>query len=935
MMETKHPLLEDIFNQLAALSDETSRNKFLSHHRTLLSPSMVQQLDEAVGVFVRQDLQKAQRLAMAALTIAGKLGDKESRAYALRAQANASWFLGDNKQAVGLHAEAIRLFSDIGNRMEEGRTLSVSIQPLILLSEYDRALERAERARQIFTAAGESVRLARLSINVGNIFHRQDRFREALDYYERAYRELLPEKDAEGIIAALHNIALCLINLNDYVRALEAYDQARSFCQDRNMPLALAQADYNIASVYYSRGDYGKALAMLRTAREACEKAGDAYHAALCHLDLSEVYVELNMCPEALDMAEEAFSRFQQLGMGYESAKALCYSAIALGQQGRGPHALEYFDRARDMFAKEGNQVWPSLIDLYKAVVYFEEEKLLEARNYCQAALEFFRTSPVHAKAIVCQLLLARLSLKSEDIGTARRECDAALHDLENREAPNLRYQANFIMGQIEEASDHFEAAQNRYRAAKEILEGLRTGLREEELKISFMKNRSEVYENLVNLYLEHNTASGTSEEAWTYMEEAKSRALLDVISGNLIPVAVDDSYQSGTSQRVRDLRERLNWYYHRIQIEHLSQTLSSSERLLELQELAEQRERELQRVLREIPSAKAGAPGVEAAPISSLQEIRRSLGKEATLLEYFRVRDRILATVVTEGSLEIIPVTQVRRVARVLRMLQFQLSKFRLGSNYTRKFQKQIFQATRAHLAELHTELVAPVQHKFRGEHLVVIPHELLHYVPFHALFDGKQYLIDSFTVSYAPSASVYAQCCQKQVNMSGSALVIGVPDPQTPSILEELESVAAIFPESELFLGPDATGEVLRERGRHSRSIHIATHGSFRQDAPMFSGIRLGDTFLTLYDLYGLKLPVDQITLSGCSTGVSVIAAGDEVIGLVRGLLSAGARSLLLTMWDVNDSSTARFMKTFYTCLSQKRNRASALREAMFEVR
>ena len=101
------------------------------------------------------------------------------------------------------------------------------------------------------------------------------------------------------------------------------------------------------------------------------------------------------------------------------------------------------------------------------------------------------------------------------------------------------------------------------------------------------------------------------------------------------------------------------------------------------------------------------------------------------------------------------------------------------------------------------------------------------------------------------------------------------------------------------------------------------------------MFSGIRLGDSFLTLYDLYRLKLPVELVTLSGCSTGLNVVAAGDELIGLVRGLLSAGARSLLLTLWDVNDRSTTEFMKAFYRRLSNRPDRALAVREAMIEVR
>ena len=109
-------------------------------------------------------------------------------------------------------------------------------------------------------------------------------------------------------------------------------------------------------------------------------------------------------------------------------------------------------------------------------------------------------------------------------------------------------------------------------------------------------------------------------------------------------------------------------------------------------------------------------------------------------------------------------------------------------------------------------------------------------------------------------------------------------------PSIFEEIQAVATAIPDAEVFLGAKASPKILRENGPRSRLIHIATHGFSRPDKPIFSGIRLAGTFLTLYDLYRLKLPAEQITLRGCSTDVNVIAAGDELIGLMRGLLSAG---------------------------------------------
>jgi CHAT domain-containing protein len=418
-------------------------------------------------------------------------------------------------------------------------------------------------------------------------------------------------------------------------------------------------------------------------------------------------------------------------------------------------------------------------------------------------------------------------------------------------------------------------------------------------------------------------------------MEQAKSRSLLDLVSRPVGAAPVEDMGKSKLVRRIRDLREQLNWYYHRIEAEQLGQVPASDKRLMELRDEAERSEKEFLRVLRELPPAEAEAAGVPATEPVALDGLREMVGPDVTLVEYFRVRDRILAAILTAAGLEIIPVTLATRVYHSLRMLQFQFSKFRLGADYLRQFQTPLLEAARAHLRELYEELVASIRPRLTGQHLIVAPHESLHYVPFHALFDGKKYLIDDYTVSYAPSASIYAQCQRKPQSSGSGALILGVPSPQTPFVYEELQSVAMMLPKAELFVGPDASGKVLREKGLNCRLIHIATHGFYRPDNPMFSGIRLGDTFLTLYDLYNLRLPVDLITLSGCSTGLNVVAAGDELIGLMRGLLTAGARTLLLSLWDVNDNSTAQFMKAFYQRAHGLPNRAVALRQAMQDIR
>jgi CHAT domain-containing protein len=293
----------------------------------------------------------------------------------------------------------------------------------------------------------------------------------------------------------------------------------------------------------------------------------------------------------------------------------------------------------------------------------------------------------------------------------------------------------------------------------------------------------------------------------------------------------------------------------------------------------------------------------------------------------------------VTKDSLEITPVTTVARVSEALRLLHFQFGKLRLNSTQTQSAGstgQNNYQATVSHLNELYTELVAPVRSKLTTTNLVIVPHGLLHYLPFHALHDGAAFLLDSYSISYSPSAAIHALC---HATAGGAAaagsLVLGVSDAQAPLIKDEVESIHRALHGSELFLGEAVTHQLLADKAKSCQIVHIATHGVFRPDNPMFSGIRLGDGYLNLYELYQMNLGVELLTLSGCATGLNVVAAGDELLGLIRGALYAGAKSLLLTLWDVNDHSTAEFMKSFYGHLPEAASKAEALSAAAKEVR
>jgi CHAT domain-containing protein len=932
-LKTKAPLSAKVLTELASLSADANRKRYLAAHRQLFRDAVVSQLNDLVRSKLRENAREALFLAEVSVAIARRLQNQEALGRSLRSKANALYMLGDNQEALDFHQEAIEIFRTIGNAEEEARTLIPSIQPFILLGKYDQAFAAADSAKKIFRTLGDDKRWAHVEINAGNIYHRQDRFEEGLACYERAYEMLLPFRDSEGLAVALYNMAVCLITLNDFPRALATYQRAREMCVQHGMTLLVTQSDYNIAYLYYLRGEYSRAIEMLLATRSECEKNGDAHVLALCYLDLAEIYLELNLSTEAQDSAHEGCLRFQNLGMGYEEAKCQAYEAMALSQLGKALRSLELFTQARAKFVSEKNLVWPWLMDLYQAVVLYNEGRLFEARRLCSGAAKFFDRSFLPSKAILCHLLLARLSLRTGELAAAKADCALALDRLVNLETPALRYQAQFLMGQIQQASGDPSGAYDSCQNARQVLETLRSSLRGDELKIAFMKNRLEVYESLVELCLLAKGELNSAEESFGYIELAKSRSLAELLmhSGPAMPVSA--SGHSELVRRIREMREELNWYYRRIELEQLRAEEPSPARIEKLQQEALAHENELLHVLREVPQS--GNIGQQGPAMRSLEGIRGSLPPDAALVEYFSLKDQFIAAIVTREGLEVVPLTPVSRVVNLLRLFHFQIAKFKLGANYTLTFEQSMLNSVQTHLRQLYDEVLAPLRSRLRAQHLIIVPHGVLHYLPFHALFDGTAYTIDSFTISYAPSASVFAHCQEKRAPTSGGTLILGVPDGQAPFILEEVQSVASILPDAELIVGPGASAQVLRNQGLHSRLIHIATHGKFRQDNPMFSGIRLGDAYLNLYDLYQLKLNAELVTLSGCATGMNVVTAGDELLGLIRGLLYAGAQSLLLSLWDVHDQTTADFMACFYRRLRDGNGKASGLQGAMTELR
>jgi CHAT domain-containing protein len=349
-----------------------------------------------------------------------------------------------------------------------------------------------------------------------------------------------------------------------------------------------------------------------------------------------------------------------------------------------------------------------------------------------------------------------------------------------------------------------------------------------------------------------------------------------------------------------------------------------------------EHKKNELAESLKQLCKEDRELASLHNVSIVSPDEIQRILPQDCSMVEYFVAGNEILAFVISgkDGAIRR-HLSTLSKVRELNEQLRLQLDKFLLGEEYFRKYESRLLESTDRCLRDLYTELIQPIEDLLTSGHLIIVPHDVLHYLPFHAFLDGDQSLIDKFTVSYAPSASVFRYCAERKPIKDAAAVIVGVPDERAPLIADEVSHLKKAVPDARCYFGHRATRKAVRRAVEESSFLHIATHAVFRADNPMCSSLKLSDGPLTALDLYSMTCRTNLVTLSGCNSGMAGLAGADELVGLMRGFLYAGARTLLLSLWPVNDRTTLIFMRAFYKAWLSGQPKPLALREAARKVR
>jgi len=296
-----------------------------------------------------------------------------------------------------------------------------------------------------------------------------------------------------------------------------------------------------------------------------------------------------------------------------------------------------------------------------------------------------------------------------------------------------------------------------------------------------------------------------------------------------------------------------------------------------------------------------------------SLAELQGLLPSGTTVLEYFVAGQDVVLWIIDRERMNVVrvPVRRAALVTDVRRLREAITSQAPLGD-------------VQARALVLYRLLIAPVRREIRGDRLLVVPHDVLHYLPFAALRtpEGK-WLVEDYALSTVPSASVVKYLVSKGVGASEATLAVGNPTlgPQFDLRYAEREArvVAQARPPSTVLVRDEATESRAKALLPTAGTIHFATHAELKEDEPLTSALLLvpgggEDGRLEVRELFGLELNARLVVLSACETALGELSRGDELVGLQRAFLYAGARSIIATLWKVDDRASYELMRAFY---------------------
>ncbi len=882
------------------------------------------------------------------LFIGEAIHSKYAHALGLMARGDALRRMDRDQEALPFLDAAGAEFLEIPDEVGWARTRIGRISACLQLNRTSEALRDAAAAREVFMRYGKLLRAGMIDVNAAITNYELGQYDQALRLFDRAIETYALQGEGVDlyIARAKGNKAITLAAMGRFREAVALHEQARAtFASHKEQEVAVAREELNIAQIYAAQGHYSQALLLFNRSRSIFQNHAMQFQAAEVAQQTCLCLLRLNRTQEAYELVGETVAYFRKSpGHRHNLAHSLMYQAEAAMLEGDYRDADEKLQEASIILEEIGFMGLATIVRLQQAELYFAdgnlEASLREARHVADAFAEQ-EALPQLARAA---LLQARIAANLGDTASAEYLCHQALDIAQGQDLLDLKYRCDYLLGQIAEHHGELEAAARYYDRAIDGIDLVQSHLVMDE-RSSFLEDKGSVYKRAVILALKR----GSNDRALVYVEKAKSRVLGDYLRNNIdIRLRAGDQAGEAILEDLARLREEQAWFSNIVYEAENEANLSDTAimRIHAMQpgqarQEMQKRERHIEQMLEQLQLRLAGDLVSRSRPQwtdSIVTSLWPKIERTALMLEYYLTEQDLYIFQLTCDGVDVHVVNgAVPRLERLHSLWRVNLDLAAQASGA--RDRSQAFTSLQENslglLQHLYDLLLRPVSSALDNcEHLTIVPYGMLHYLPFHCLFDGVQFVVERLDVSYLPAAALMDICYQRGQRIEANriplknSLVMGLSDAgRLAFAVQEAEAVARQLG-ARCVINQNAITTLLQEAGSKSPIVHIAAHGLFRLDAPNFSHIKLADRQLSTIEVFNLDLSsCSLVTLSACETGRAIVGGVDEVIGLGRGFLYAGAASLLPTLWKVDDASSAELMEMFYQALLSDYGKAAAL--------
>ncbi len=851
------------------------------------------------------------------------------------------------------------------------------------LGEYEKALNGYEKSLAIrLRVLGINDPAVAISYNnIAALHNDLGKYDKALEGYEKALVIFLNElgDNHPYVATSYNNIAMVHYQLGVYDKALEGYEKSLAINLNvfgKNHPdVAL---DYNnIASVYADLGQYDKALTGYEKSLTIRLQVLGDYHpdVASSYNNIASVYRDLGEYVKTLEGYEKSLAINLNVFGENHSSVAINYNNIAMVH-----YQLGVYDKALKGYEKS----------LAINLNVFGENHSSVAINYNNIALvhtalgEYEKALAAHEKSLAIDLNIfgknhLSIALDYNNIAlvhAALGEYEKALEFCHYASDIAKSFEENITLGTIltslgyvYEKKDDLENTIKYYREAIKLKEEIIIKLDDQENRKSYLALHENLYEAIVRvLYSLHKRYpdKGYDREALEYSDRDRITILRRQLQG-FVP---QDEVVRRDYDKITNAERRLAAIEQQ-RIEELSKPPEEQKTTKKnnLSKLIDQGRREYFAIVEELKQKYPDDPTLSATidRADTIADFSEDLPEGQTLVMYYPTEEALYIFVATSKDL------QIRTVEISREHLYDLVYKYRESINDTIKmaqesgrrrvpkvssWQKDKLKRPVADWAEisqkLYRLLIQPVQGDIaRFEQVIVMPMGLLYYLPFEALLheseNGQpQFFVQEKTVRYLVKSRDVSRLGRNRSVPNFDSIIVFANPPgneklsKLPAAEIEARSIKEIFPSAKIFTGPEASETSFNSYAESASIIHLATHSVMDKQIPMDSYIHLAgaangidDGRLTMNEIWGYRLRANNlVVLSACETSLGTEQEpGSQITTMAEAFTKAKAKTVMATLWSVDDTATADFMKKFYINL-QTMNKAEAKRQAQLSL-